>query len=89
MKLTPTLRAMLARIRDQSGTLQARQITANGRSETRKLEKLIAAGYAEIVDHPTVKERTHMGREPTFPQAAAAVAITEAGRTALTAPAAP
>lgn len=72
-------RKMLERIRDQSGTLLAVQITACGSRHRKVLEHLIARDLAEIVDHPAVVDRPS-GRP------AAAIAITEAGKRMLEAP---
>jgi len=69
-------RELLERIRDQSGTLLVLQVTASG-GMTLLLESLIARDFAEIVDHPTVKERGKRDRP------AAALAITEIGKVAL------
>jgi DNA-binding PadR family transcriptional regulator len=72
LKLTPTLVAMLERIERHSGALLMLAVTASGGREYGKLNKLRGAGYVIKCDHPNVTER-----------AAEALAITEAGRTAL------
>ena len=74
LKLTPTLVAMLERIEQHSGALLMLAVTANGGGEYGKLNKLRGAGYVVKCDHPSVTE----GAWP-----AEALAITEAGRTAL------
>ncbi len=54
LKLTPQLRAMLERVKDatdRNGSLMLLLITASGRPEARKLEKLIAAEWVELCDH--------------------------------------
>ena len=74
LKLTPTLVAMLERIEQHSGALLMLAVTASGGTEYGKLNKLRGAGYVVKCDHPSVPE----GAWP-----AEALAITEAGRTAL------
>src|SRR5271169_986378 len=74
LKLTPTLVAMLERIKQHSGALLMLAVTASGGREYTKLNKLRGAGYVVKCDHPSV---TH-GAWP-----AEALAITEAGRTEL------
>lgn len=74
LKLTPTLVAMLERIEQHSGALLMLAVTASGGGEYGKLNKLRGAGYVVKCDHPSVTE----GAWP-----AEALAITEAGRTAL------
>jgi hypothetical protein len=73
LKLTSPLLAMLERIERHSGTLVMLAVTASG-GQDGKLNKLRGAGYVVKCDHPTVTE----GAWP-----AEALAITEAGRTAL------
>jgi hypothetical protein len=73
LKLTPPLLAMLERIERHSGTLLMLAVTASG-GQDGKLNKLRGAGYVVKCDHPTVTA----GAWP-----AEALAITEAGRTAL------
>ena len=73
LKLTPSLLSMLERIEKHSGTLLMLAVTASG-GQGGKLNKLRAAGYLVKCEHPTVTE----GAWP-----AEALAITEAGRTAL------
>src|SRR5712672_1499722 len=73
LKLTPSLLAMLERIEQHSGALLMLSVTASG-GQDGKLNKLRGAGYVVKCDHPTVSE----GAWP-----AEALAITEAGRTAL------
>jgi len=73
LKLTPSLLAMLERIEKHSGTLLMLAVTASG-GQHGKLDKLRGAGYVVKCDHPTVTA----GAWP-----AEALAITEAGRTAL------
>ena len=73
LKLTPTLDAMLERIEQHSGTLLMLAVTASG-GQDGKLNKLRGAGYVVKCDHPSVTE----GAWP-----AEALAITEAGRAAL------
>jgi hypothetical protein len=75
LKLTPTLVAMLERIEQHSGALLMLAVTASGGREYGKLNKLRGAGYVVKCDHPSVTEG---GAWP-----AEALAITEAGRTAL------
>src|SRR4029077_11119197 len=72
--LTPTLVAMLKRIEQHSGALLMLAVTASGGGEYGKLNKLRGAGYVVKCEHPSVTE----GAWP-----AEALAITEAGRTAL------
>src|SRR5438067_10465824 len=72
-KLTPSLLSMLERIERYSGTLLMLAVTASG-GQDGKLNKLRGAGYVVKCDHPSVTE----GGWP-----AEALAITEAGRTAL------
>src|SRR6266436_1474812 len=74
LKLTPSLLSMLERIERNSGTLLMLAVTASGGREGGKLSKLRGAGYVVKCDHPSVTE----GAWP-----AQALAITEAGRTAL------
>jgi hypothetical protein len=74
LKLTPTLVAMLERIEQHSGALLMLAVTASGGGEYGKLNKLRGAGYVVKCEHPSVTE----GAWP-----AEALAITEAGRTAL------
>src|SRR5437667_2537365 len=64
---------MLERIEQHSGTLLMLAVTASG-GQDGKLNKLRGAGYVVKCDHPSVTE----GAWP-----AEALAITEAGRTAL------
>src|SRR5882762_5190592 len=73
LKLTSSLLSMLERIEQHSGTLLMLAVTASG-GQDGKLNKLRGAGYVVKCDHPTV---TRQG----WP--AEALAITEAGRTAL------
>jgi hypothetical protein len=73
LKLTPSLLSMLERIERNSGTLLMLAVTASG-GQYGKLNKLRGAGYVVKCDHPSVTE----GAWP-----AEALAITEAGRTAL------
>ena len=73
LKLTSSLLSMLERIEQHSGTLLMLSVTASGGQEG-KLNKLRGAGYIVKCDHPSVTE----GSWP-----AEALAITEAGRTAL------
>ena len=73
LKLTPTLVAILERIEQHSGTLLMLSVTASG-GQDGKLNKLRGAGYVVKCDHPSVTE----GAWP-----AEALAITDAGRTAL------
>src|ERR1700730_1170186 len=73
LKLTPSVLSMLERIERHSGTLLMLAVTANG-SQDGKLNKLRGAGYVVKCNHPTVTA----GAWP-----AEALAITEAGRTAL------
>src|ERR1700726_1092841 len=73
LKLIPSLLSMLERIERHSGTLLMLAVTASG-GQDGKLNKLRGAGYVVKCDHPTV---TRQG----WP--AEALAITEAGRTAL------
>ncbi len=73
LKLTPSLLSMLERIEQHSGTLLMLAVTASG-GQDGKLNKLRDAGYVVKCDHPSVTE----GAWP-----AEALAITEAGRTAL------
>src|SRR5207245_2100508 len=73
LKLTPSLLSMLERIERNSGTLLMLAVTASG-GQDGKLNKLRGAGYVVKWDHPSVTE----GGWP-----AEALAITEAGRTAL------
>jgi hypothetical protein len=72
VKLTPSLLAMLERIEQHSPLLML-AVTASG-GQDGKLNKLRGAGYVVKCDHPTVTE----GAWP-----AEALAITDAGRTAL------
>jgi hypothetical protein len=73
LKLTPSLLSMLERIERNSGTLLMLAVTASG-GQDGKLNKLRGAGYVVKCDHPSVTE----GAWP-----AEALAITDAGRTAL------
>src|SRR5437899_5728366 len=73
VKLTPSLLSMLERIEQYSGTLLMLAVTASG-GQDGKLNKLRGAGYVVKCDHPSVTE----GAWP-----AEALAITEAGRSAL------
>jgi len=73
LKLNPSLVSMLERIERNSGTLLMLAVTASG-GQYGKLNKLRGAGYVVKCDHPSVTE----GAWP-----AEALAITEAGRTAL------
>src|SRR5437899_2051137 len=73
LKLTPSLLSMLERIERNSGTLLMLAVTASG-GQDGKLNKLRGAGYVVKCDHPSVTE----GAWP-----AEALAITEAGRSAL------
>ena len=73
LKLTSSLLSMLERIEQHSGTLLMLSVTASGGQEG-KLNKLRGAGYVVKCDHPSVTE----GAWP-----AEALAITEAGLTAL------
>jgi hypothetical protein len=73
LKLTPSLLSMLERIERHSGTLLMLAVTASG-GQDGKLNKLRGAGYVVKCDHPSVTA----GAWP-----AEALAITEAGRTAL------
>ena len=73
LKLTPSLLSMLERIDRHSGTLLMLAVTASG-GQDGKLNKLRGAGYIAKCDHPSVTE----GAWP-----AEALAVTEAGRTAL------
>jgi len=73
LKLTPSLLSMLERIEQHSGTLLMLAVTASG-GQDGNLNKLRGAGYVVKCDHPRVTE----GAWP-----AEALAITEAGRTAL------
>ena len=73
LKLTPSLLSMLERIERNSGTLLMLAVTASG-GQDGKLNKLRGARYVVKCDHPSVTE----GAWP-----AEALAITEAGRTAL------
>jgi hypothetical protein len=73
LKLTSSLLSMLERIEQHSGTLLMLSVTASG-GQDGKLNKLRGAGYVVKCDHPSVTE----GAWP-----AEALAITEAGRTAL------
>src|SRR6266853_6146149 len=73
LKLTPSLLSMLERIERHSGALLMLAVTASG-GQDGKLNKLRGAGYVVKCDHPSVTE----GAWP-----AEALAITEAGRTAL------
>jgi hypothetical protein len=66
---------MLERIATHSGSLLMLAVTASGRSEENKLNKLRGAGYVVKCDHPTVKEPGDWPAE--------ALAITEAGVNAL------
>jgi hypothetical protein len=73
LKLTPSLLSMLERIERHSGTLLMLGITPSG-GQDGKLNKLRGAGYVVKCDHLSVTE----GAWP-----AEALAITEAGRSAL------
>src|ERR1700730_18893884 len=72
VNLTPSLLAMLERIEQHSPLLML-AVTASGGQDA-KLNKLRGAGYVVKCDHPSVTE----GAWP-----AEALAITDAGRTAL------
>ena len=74
LKLTPALVAMLERIEQHREALLMLAVTGSGGGECGKLNKLRGAGYVVKCDHPSVTE----GGWP-----AEALAITEAGRTAL------
>src|SRR3984893_16104930 len=73
LKLTPSVLSMLERIERHSGTLLMLAVTASG-GQDGKLNKLRGAGNVVKCDHPTVTA----GAWP-----AEALAITDAGRTAL------
>src|SRR5206468_9800990 len=73
LKLTSSLLSMLERIEQHSGTLLMLAVTASGGQDS-KLNKLRGAEYVVKCAHPSVTE----GAWP-----AEALAITEAGRTAL------
>ena len=73
LKLTSPLLTTLERIERYSGTLLMLAVTASG-GQDGKLNKLRGAGYVVKCDHPSVTD----GAWP-----AEALAITEAGRTAL------
>ena len=73
LKLTPSVLSMLERIERHSGTLLMLAVTASG-GQDGKLNKLRGAGYVVKCDHPTVTA----GAWP-----AEALAITDAGRTAV------
>src|SRR5215831_659744 len=73
LKLTTSLLSMLERIEKHSGTLLMLAVTASG-GQDGKLNKLRGAGYVVKCDHPSVTD----GAWP-----AEALAITDAGRTAL------
>jgi hypothetical protein len=73
LKLNPSLLSMLERIEQNSGTLLMLSVTASG-GQDGKLNKLRGAGYVVKCDHPSVTD----GAWP-----AEALAITDAGRTAL------
>lgn len=73
LKLTPSLVSMLERIERNSGTVLMLSVTASG-GQDGKLNKLRGAGYVVKCDHPTVTDG---------PWPAEALAITDAGRTAL------
>src|ERR1700751_1815503 len=74
LKLPSPLLAMLERIERYSGTLLMLAVTASG-GQNGKLNKLRGAGYVVKCDHPSVTQ----GAWP-----AEALAITDAGRIALT-----
>jgi len=73
LKLTPSLLSMLERIERHGGTLLMLSVTASGGKDG-KLNKLRGAGYVVKCDH----QASLSGQWP-----AKALAITEAGRTAL------
>src|ERR1700719_4050162 len=73
LKLTPSLLSMLERIERHSGTLLMLAVTASG-GQDGKVNRRRGAGYVVKCDHPSVTA----GAWP-----AEALAITEAGRTAL------
>src|SRR5712671_994084 len=73
LKLTSSLLSMLERVEKHGGKLLMLSVTASD-GQDRKLNKLRGAGYVVKCDHPSVTE----GGWP-----AEALAITEAGRTAL------
>jgi hypothetical protein len=73
LKLTPSLLSMLERIERHSGKLLMLAVTASG-GQDGKLNKLRGVGYVVKCDHPSVTE---------WAWPAEALAITEAGRTAL------
>src|SRR4029077_11193103 len=73
LKLAPSLLSMLERVERHSGTLLMLAVTASG-GQDGKLNKLRGAGYVVKCNHPTVTA----GGWP-----AEALAITQAGRTAL------
>ena len=73
LKLTSSLLSMLERVEQHGGKLLMLSVTASG-GQDGKLNKLRGAGYVVKCDHPSVTE----GGWP-----AEALAITEAGRTAL------
>ena len=54
MKLTPKKRELLERIAGKNGSLLVLNVTASGGRTAGMLQNLIAAGYVEIVNHPTV-----------------------------------
>ena len=73
LKLTSSLLSMLERVEQHGGKLLMLSVTAS-EGQDGKLNKLRGAGYVVKCDHPSVTE----GGWP-----AEALAITEAGRTAL------
>ena len=73
LKLTSSLLSMLERVEQHGGKLLMLSVTAS-EGQDGKLNKLRGAGYVVKCDHPSVTE----GAWP-----AEALAITEAGRTAL------
>jgi len=72
IKLTPVVRQLLERVQRQSGNLLWLQVAS---TRERSLNRLIAAGYVEICDHPTVRVQDG--------SPAAALVITQAGKDAL------
>lgn len=74
--MTPTERRLLQRIVDSDGKLLALSVTASGGSMN-ALHQLLAYGYAEICDHPTVVADRSTGKK------AAAIAPTDDGKQAL------
>jgi hypothetical protein len=74
LKLTPSLRELLARVERQSGTLLLLQVLASGGRANSRVATLRKAGLIAITDHPTVKHHSYP---------ADALTITDAGRAAL------